>query len=161
MTRSTFAILLTLIASSTGLAQAVPARPPARMTQDSANIVTLTRLEELWSAAIMRRDRSAFERTLAPKFIYTQNETMIRRADYIAALLQPPVQETILDSHADSVEVHAFGNTAIVTGWRVISGRAGPVGFERRIRFSDTWMPRSGSWQMIGAADYVGPAVRK
>ena len=32
--------------------------------------------------------------------------------------------------------------------------------FERRYRFTDTWMPRSGTWQMIAAHDYIDPLKR-
>lgn len=150
------AILATGFASSTGFAQAAPAVPPVRLTQEQATVATLTRLEELWSFAIMRRDRAAFERTLSPKFIYTQNEQLVRRTDYIAGMLQGN-GEIIADAHADSIEVHVFGNTGVVTGWRVVAGRGKDGPFERRVRFTDTWMPRSGSWQMIAAADYIAP----
>lgn len=157
MRRALIASAIIILAASTADAQGLPARP--RMTQDSANVVTLTRLEELWSIAIMRRDRAAFERTLAQKFIYTKNDTLVERPDYINDLLTPP--ENILDAHTDSVQVHVFGNTGVTTGWRVIAGRAGAAGFERRVRFTDVWMPRNGTWQMIAAHDYVAPLVRK
>src|SRR4051812_8759075 len=99
MRRTLIADAITIDAGSTAGAQGLPVKP--RMTQDSANIVSLTRLEELWSIAIMRRDRAAFERTLAQKFIYTKNDSLYERQDYINDLLTPP--ETILDAHADSI----------------------------------------------------------
>lgn len=151
--RCSLVALLVLSVAGSAAAQGIPAKP--RMTQDSANLVSLTRLEELWSNAIMRRDRAMFERTLAQKFLYVTSDSLVERTDYISRLLQPA--DLILDARTDSVQVNVFGNTGIVTGYRTFAGRAGPVGFERRIRFMDVWQPRSGSWQMISAMDYPVP----
>jgi hypothetical protein len=154
MRRSILATVLLAIASSAAGAQAAPTTvaPVKKMTQEEATVATLTRLEQLWSTALMRRDRAAFERTLAPKFIYTRNDLLVRRPDYLRMMMEG---ETITDARTDSVEVHVFGNTGIVTGWRIISGRTKDGGFERRFRFTDSWMPRSGSWQMIAAHDFL------
>lgn len=154
MRRSIIALALIAVASSAAGGQAAPTTvaPVKKMTQEEATVATLTRLEQLWSTAIMRRDRAAFERTMAPKFIYTRNDQLVRRPDYLRMILEG---ETITDARTDSVEVHVFGNTGVVTGWRIISGRAREGGFERRYRFTDTWMPRSGSWQMISAHDFI------
>ena len=45
--------------------------------------------------------------------------------------------------------VQIFGSTAIVTGIRIVTGRTHGAPFERHYRFTDTWVPRSGSWQMV------------
>ena len=157
MRRLAIALGLLAVASSEARAQQRGTAAP-KMTQEEATQATLTRLEELWASAIMRRDRAAFERNLAPKFIYTINDQLVRRPDYIAGLLGNV--EMITDARTDSLEVHQFGNTGVVTGWRIISGRTRDAGFERRYRFTDTWMPRSGTWQMIAAHDYIDPLKR-
>ena len=157
MRRSVIAALLLLGAGSAG-AQAAAGRgtvPPPKLTQEEATELNLARLEELWSIAILRRDRAAFERNLAPKFVYTLNDSMIYRPEYIARLLTPG--DLITDARVDSVEVQAAGNIGIATGWRTISGRGRDGPFERRYRFTDTWMPRSGTWQMLSAHDYLVP----
>jgi hypothetical protein len=148
------AIALATLAGSTVSAQGVPTRtqPPPKMTQEEATVANLARLEELLSIAMVRRDRAMFERTLAPKFVYTRNDQLILRDDFINQLLQG---ETIFDARVDSVEVQAYGNIGVVTGWRTIAGRNATGSFERRHRFTDTWMPRSGTWQMLAAHDFV------
>lgn len=153
MSRSLIAILITAIASSTGLAQAVPATPPVKLTQEQATQLNLARLEELWAIALIRRDRAAFERMLAPKFVYTINDTLVHRPEYVVRLLTSG--DLVADARVDSVEVQAAGNIGVVTGWRIISGRGRDGPFERRYRFTDTWMPRSGSWQMISGHEYL------
>jgi hypothetical protein len=160
MRRSVIAAVLLLGASSAG-AQGSPARgaAPPKLTQEEATELNLVRLEELWAIAILRRDRAAFERNLAPKYVYTLNDSMIYRPEVISRLLAPG--DLITDARVDSVEVQAAGNIGIATGWRTISGRGRDGPFERRYRFTDTWMPRSGTWQMLSGHDYLVPPIRR
>jgi hypothetical protein len=154
--RSVIVLACLAVASSAGLAQVQPpGSPPVKLNQEQATEQNLVRLEQLWSIALMRRDRSAIERTLGPKFVYTLNDSMRYRPEFVAALLAPG--DIITDAHVDSVEVQAAGNIGVATGWRTISGRGAMGPFERRYRFTDTWMPRSGTWQMIGAHEYIDP----
>ena len=43
----------------------------------------------------------------------------------------------------------------------VMQGHDGGKPFTRRYRFTDTWLKRSGQWQIIAAQDYLVPAGRK
>ena len=155
------ALALLVVASSAAHAQVppVPGAPPVKLNQEQATEQNLARLEQLWTMALQRRDRAAIERTLGPKFVYTLNDSMRYRPEYVAALLGPG--DIVTEARVDSIEVQAAGNIGVATGWRTIIGR-GPQGpFERRYRFTDTWMPRSGTWQMIAAHDFLVPPVVK
>jgi hypothetical protein len=156
MKRSSIALALLVVTSSAASAQVPPvAAAPPKLNQEQATELNLVRLEQLWTLALLRRDRAAIERTLGPKFVYTLNDSMRYRPEYIAMLLGPG--DVITDARVDSVLVQAAGNIGVTTGWRTIFGR-GPQGpFERRYRFTDTWMPRSGTWQMIGSHEYLAP----
>ncbi|HET9424480.1 MAG TPA: nuclear transport factor 2 family protein [Gemmatimonadaceae bacterium] len=154
MQRSIIAVAFALGASSTAVAQAVPpGTVPPKLNQEQATQLNLARLEELWTNALMRRDRAAVERLLAPKFVYTLNDRLLYRPEYVAQLLAPG--DIVADARVDSVEVQAAGNIGVATGWRTIAGRGREGPFERRYRFTDTWMPRSGTWQLIAAHDYL------
>jgi hypothetical protein len=160
--RSLIALALLVAASSTApltLSAQQPGTAPVKLTQEQATEQNLTRLEQLWSNALMRRDRAAIERTLGPKFVYTLDDTMRYRSEYVAALLGPG--DIITDARVDSVEVQAAGNIGVATGWRTIAGRGALGPFERRYRFTDTWMPRSGTWQLLAAHDYLVPPIRR
>lgn len=158
MNRSFIGLALVAVASSAAFGQAQTS-PPVKLNQEQATEQNLARLEQLWTSALMRRDRAAIERTLGPKFVYTLNDTMRYRPEYVALLLGPG--EIITDARVDSVQVQAAGNIGVSTGWRTISGRGMLGPFERRYRFTDTWMPRSGTWQMIAAQDYLAPIVKR
>ena len=150
--------MLVGVAGSTAAAQ-TQTNPPVKLNQEQATEQNLARLEQLWTSALMRRDRAAIERTLGPKFVYTLNDTMRYRPEYVALVLGPG--EVITDARVDSVQVQAAGNIGVSTGWRTVFGRGNQGPFERHYRFTDTWMPRSGTWQMIAAHDYLAPVVKK
>jgi hypothetical protein len=110
------------------------------MTPLEATTSTVTKLEDAWATALVRRDRAVFERMLAPKFIYTEDSTTSDRATVLRGIFD----DVVTEAHNDSMEVHPFNNIAVVT----------------RYRFTDVWMPRSGSWQIVAAHDYLVPGKK-
>jgi hypothetical protein len=145
--------------ASTAAAQGTtppPAKPP-KMTAVEATTSTVTKLEDSWASALVRRDRATFERILAPKFVYTEDSVTTDRATTLRSLLGPDIAT---DARNDSMEVHIFGNVAVVTGWLTVKGHNKDGPFEHRYRFTDTWMPRSGSWQIVAAQDYLVPSKK-
>lgn len=143
------------VASATAQSRGVPVQ---RMSQAEATVSTLTKLEDSWASALVRRDRATFERLLAPRFIYSEDDRTMTRAAFLQATFAPG--ETVTEARNDSMEVHTFANTGIVVGWLTVKGNGKDGPFERRYRFTDVWMPRSGSWQIVAAHDYLVPAKK-
>jgi hypothetical protein len=116
----------------------------------------LLRLEDDWASALVERDTITFNRLLAAGFVYTENDQVMDRAAVLAGVSSGP--DTVEAAHNEELRVHRFGPvTSVVTGWLVVRGR-GPNGpFERRYRFTDTWVKRGGRWQIVAAQDYVAP----
>ncbi|HXG95630.1 MAG TPA: nuclear transport factor 2 family protein [Gemmatimonadales bacterium] len=117
---------------------------------------TLRRLEDDWASALVTRDRVTFERLLADGFVYTENEQIMDRRAVLNSVVGG--SDTVAAAHNDSMVVHRFGSvTAVVTGWLVVDGRGANGQFQRRYRFTDTWVKRGGRWQIVAAQDYVAP----
>jgi ketosteroid isomerase-like protein len=151
--------VLVLASIATAGAQPKPAVPVQKaMSQAEATTSTLTKLEESWATALVRRDRATFERLLAPKFIYSQDASTMTRVEFLRATLGGA--DTVTEARNDSMVVHIFGNTGVVTGWLITKGRGKDGPFDRRYRFTDVWMPRSGTWQIVAAHDYLVPAKK-
>jgi ketosteroid isomerase-like protein len=116
---------------------------------------TLFRLEDQWTRALVRRDSVAFARLLAPRFVYTENDQVMTKAQLIEAVVHGP--DTVESAGNEDMKAYVYGNTAVVTGWLVVKGRGKDGPFDRRYRYTDVWVNRSGRWQVIAAHDYLAP----
>ena len=115
----------------------------------------LLRLEDEFAAGLVRRDEAAFRRLLADGFIYTENDRMLDGEALIKELTAGT--DKVEAAHNEDMQVHRFGGTALVTGWLVVRGHGVGGAFNRRYRFTDTWLQRRNRWQLIGAHDYLAP----
>src|SRR5207253_11405633 len=109
----------------------------------------LLRLEDEWALALIHRDAAVFRRLLADRFIYTEDDRTMSRDDVLHEIVAGA--DTVKSSLNEDMHVHRFGATAVVTGWLVVAG-LGPGGhFDRRYRFTDTWVKRGVRWQIVAA----------
>ena len=121
-------------------------------TQD-AEARALLQLEDDWARALIRRDATVFRRLLADGFIYTEDDRTVGRDDLLRDIVAGP--DTVEAAHNEEMRVHRFGITAVVTGWLIVRGRGAGGPFDRRYRFTDTWVGRGGRWQIVAAHDYL------
>jgi ketosteroid isomerase-like protein len=123
--------------------------------QQHADSSALVKLEDDWARALVRRDTVVFQRLLAPGFVYSENDQTMTRDDVLKSVGSGT--DTVEAAANEEMKVHRFGTTALVTGWLVMRGH-GPSGpFERRYRFTDTWVKKGKQWQIVGAHDYLAP----
>lgn len=118
--------------------------------------VELIRLENQWTTGLVKRDGALFEKLLAPKFVYTENDKLMSRADVLHDVTAGT--DTVTAARNEGMEVHEFGAvTAVVTGWLVVEGHGKGGAFTHRYRFTDTWVKRKAGWQIVAAQDYLVP----
>jgi hypothetical protein len=118
--------------------------------------VELTRLEDRWAASLVKRDRAFFDKLLSQKFIYTEDDKLMRRDEVLHDLVSGP--DSVTAAHNEGMEVHQFGGvTAVVTGWLIVEGRSKGAPFTHRYRFTDTWVKRKAGWEIVAAQDYLAP----
>jgi ketosteroid isomerase-like protein len=127
-----------------------------RLVRDSAALVSrqLIDLENDWARALVRRDTAMFRRHLAPKFVYTENAEVSGKEDVIKGVVG---SDTVTWAGNQDMQVHLYGNTGVVTGILAMKGRGSKGPFNKRYRFTDTWMLLGGTWQIIAAQDYLMP----
>jgi hypothetical protein len=144
-----WSILLAVLLAPTALAQKT-----VKDTKPGA--VELVRLENQWAAGLVKRDRALFDKLLAPKFVYTENDKLMRRDELLNDVAGG--SDTVTAAHNEGMEVHEFGAvTAAVTGWLIVEGRSKGVPFVHRYRFTDTWVKRKAGWEIVAAQDYLAP----
>lgn len=145
LTRTT--LLLTLSATAVHGQKVKEVKPGA---------VELTRLEDAWAAGLVKRDSVLFNKLLAPKFVYTENDKLMRRNEVLKEMTAG--SDTVTAARNEGMEVHQFGSTtAAVTGWLIVEGRNKAGSFTHRYRFTDTWVKRKAGWQIVVAQDYLAP----
>jgi len=130
----------------------LPAQP--RGPAPSATARTLLRLEDDWARALVKRDTATFRRLLAPRFVYTENAAVMNKEDVVRGVLGT---DTVTWAGNEDLKVHDFGRTAVVTGILAMRGRGRDGAFDRRYRFTDTWMKDAPGWRIIAAQDYLIP----
>jgi hypothetical protein len=131
------------------------AQQPARAT-DAAE---LTRLESQWTEGLVHRDSALFDRLLAPRFVYTEDDKLMRRGDVLHDVVTST--DTVKAARNEGMEVHQYSpTTAVVTGWLIVDGHGKGGAFTHRYRFTDTWLKGPRGWQIVAAQDYLVPARR-
>lgn len=116
---------------------------------------TLLRLEDDWAKALVRRDAGTFRRLLAPRFVYTEDASVMNKEELIRGLTSGT--DTVEWAANEGMKVYDYGTTAVVTGILAVKGKGKDGAFDRRYRFTDTWLRRNSRWQVIAAQDYLIP----
>lgn len=130
------------------------AQRPAMDDQTTPTARALIALEDGWARGVVRRDTAMFRRLLDPRFVYTEDASVMNKDEVIASIRDGDRVERATNS---DMIVHEHGNTAVVTGILRLEGRAKDRPFDKRYRFTDTWLRRGGRWRIIAAQDYLMP----
>jgi len=116
----------------------------------------LVRLENQWATGLVKRDRALFEKLLAPKFVYTENDQLMSRGDVLHDVSEG--SDRVTSAHNEGMVVHEYSpTTAVVTGWLIVNGTGKGGPFNHRYRFTDTWLKGDHGWQIVAAQDYLAP----
>ena len=143
--------------SSATLLLTLAALPLAAQKKTTASpAAELIRLENQWTEGLVKRDRVLFEKLLAPKFVYTENDQLMSRADVIKSVAEG--SDRVTSAHNEGMIVHEYApNAAVVTGWLIVNGTGTSGKFTHRYRFTDTWVKGDQGWQIVAAQDYLLP----
>jgi len=160
MNPTSIALLLAVSAAAPAVGQSskgtvpVPAPNPRQVSRPTPTILPPIKLEDQWTTALVKRDAATFERLLAPNFVYTEDASVMSRADVIKSVTGADRVEW---ARNEGMKVHDFGDVHVITGVLHLRGRGKSGAFDRRYQFTDTWQRRNGRWQIIAAQDYLIP----
>jgi len=120
---------------------------------DQSRIIAL---ENSWNQAELRNDAHAVDLLLADDFVMTVADGYtMNKAAMLASVRDKSYRPEVLQS--ENMEVHMYGNTAIVTGAYLEKGKDKGKTFERRGRFTDTWVSLGGAWRCVASHFSVKP----
>ena len=106
-------------------------------------------MERDWNTADVSRDMSWFERNYAADYssISSRDAKITNKAEDLAGFASDKSRTEWAE--LSEMDIRVEGNMAVVTGVNHVKGRdekAQP--FERRVRFTDTFIKRDGRWQV-------------
>jgi len=121
--------------------------------QDLSNVLAM---EHAWNRAELHNDAAAVQLLLADDFVMTVAEgNLYNKGQILASIKDKSYHPDLLES-SDMV-VHPYGSTAIVTGNYHEKGMDKGKLWERRGRFTDTWIYLNGRWQCVASHFSVKP----
>jgi ketosteroid isomerase-like protein len=121
--------------------------------QDSSKVIAM---ENAWNQAELKNDASAVQLLLAEDFVMTTAEgDLYNKSQIVASIRDKSYNPDVLQS--SDMKVHAHGNTAVVTGMYYEKGTDKGKPWERRGRFTDTWMFLDNRWQCVASHFGIKP----
>lgn len=110
-------------------------------------------LEQDWNDAVLNRDKAWFEKNYASDFSGVSSTTgkLANKAADIADTVNDKGTMELVET--TDMNIRIDGRTAIVTGiFRTKGKDEKGAAFDRRVRYTDTWIKRDGRWQAWASA---------
>lgn len=114
-------------------------------------------LEQDWNDAVLKKRKSWFEKNYASDFtsVSSTSGNLLNRTQAIAGDTDPNVTMEIVTT--TDMNVRVDGDRAVVTGIFRTKGRERTGPFDRKIRYTDTWIKRDGRWQAWASQGTIIP----
>lgn len=110
----------------------------------------LLALESAWNHAEQSKDAVALNQLLGESLVYVEYDgTLLNKKEFLENTLHSSVQQEQINN--DGMTVHLYGDAAVVTGVYRDRGIEKGKAFQRRGRFTDTWVYQNGAWQCVAS----------
>jgi ketosteroid isomerase-like protein len=122
------------------------------------DVMTLEYLEQDWNNANLRRDTQWFEKNFASDYVSVSSTSgkVTGKAEDIAEAAND--KGTVELTQTSNLQINVDGNRALVIGiYRTKGTDAKGVAYDRKSRFTDTWIRRDGRWQVWSTTGVIIP----
>jgi ketosteroid isomerase-like protein len=110
----------------------------------------LLALESAWNHAEQSKDAAALNQLLGESLSYVDYDgTLLNKKEFLQNTLHNNVTQEQINN--DGMSVHVYGNAAVVTGVYRDKGVDQGKPFQRRGRFTDTWVNENGAWRCVAS----------
>jgi ketosteroid isomerase-like protein len=128
----------------------------AQGTHDQTSLKTICDLERGWGQSMVTGDVSVADRMLSDDFLGVDTKgKLYRKGDELRDISHS--SERFASDTMNDVIVRFYGNTAIAQGSDSWTGKKGEKG---GFVWTDVWIKRGGTWQIVAAEDLVPPAAK-
>jgi len=146
-----FVLALVVTAAPLASGQTSDKKSPPAVASKSADASveqTLTKIEHDALAAILKRDVAAFGKVFADEAVLTTPDGSLQTKAQLLADLKSG--DLVLESSTISdMKVRAYGDAAVVTYITTDKGKYKKQDISGRYRWTDVFVRRGGSWQLV------------
>ena len=109
-------------------------------------------LENAWNQAELQHDPAALEMILTDDFVITEPDgTLQTKREHLTSIKDPSYHYDLLVS--EDFRIKVYGTVGVVTGTYHEKGSSKGSHFDRRGRFTDTWIRLGTTWRCVASHD--------
>jgi len=125
----------------------VAAAEQSNMTDEGGRVLAL---ENAWNRALEAKDVQALNTLLANTFLSVEIDgSVTSKTEFLASIKSADYQASQAVNEQSNVQV--YGDAAVVTGIYREKGTNKGKPYQRRGRFTDTWVKQNGGWQCVAS----------
>ena len=145
---SLFTILLYCVSSLPVASQSVPST-----ADEEARVLSL---EAAWNHAEQQKDTQALNLLLADTLSYVDYDgTLMDKPQFLVSARDRLLHPVLITD--ESIRAHIYKQSAVVTGVYRETGTNKKKPYERRGRFTDTWVKLGNTWQCVASQSTLIP----
>jgi uncharacterized protein (TIGR02246 family) len=139
---------LTMAASSLALGQLTGKKANYSNQKSDGVEQAVMQLEEDLRAAIAKGDTKAYARIVSDDYVFTNQDAVVRtKAQMVSAYDSGSIKYESVKF--DEIKVHAYGDTAVVTGRQTLKGQDNGKDISGKFRYTRVYVKRPGRWQLV------------
>jgi ketosteroid isomerase-like protein len=105
-------------------------------------------MEEALRVAIMKGDMKPYGRIVVDDYVFTDQDAVVRtKAQMVSAYDSGSVKYESVKF--DEIKVHAYGDTAVLTGRNTAKGQDNGKDISGQFRYTRVYVKRQGRWQLV------------
>jgi ketosteroid isomerase-like protein len=121
--------------------------PQSNISPDEGRILAL---ETAWNHAEQGKDVAALDQLLSPQLVYVDYDGSVStKGEFLASVKSEGLSPEQITNEQQTA--HVFGDCAVVTGIYREKGMNKGKPYNRRGRFTDTWVKVNGTWQCVAS----------
>ena len=138
---------LTMAASSLAIGQMTAKKVSYSNQKGDSVEQAVMQMEEDLRAAIAKGDSKAYGRIVGDDYVFTNQDAVVRtKAQMVSAYDTGSIKYESIKF--DDIKVHAYGDTAVVTGRQTLKGQDNGKDISGQFRYTRVYVKRQGRWQL-------------
>ncbi len=148
MKRMLAVAVLTIAASSLALGQMTGKKANYANQKGDSVEQAVTQMEEALRVAITKGDMKAYGSIVGDDYVFTNQDPVVRtKAQVMSAYDSGSLKYESIKF--DEIKVHAYGDTAVLTGRSTQTGKDNGKDIAGQFRYTRVYVKRQGRWQIV------------